>query len=46
MKTLSAAFTALVVLGFAGAAAAQCASYSKAQTAEAPIIVPNGSAGS
>lgn len=43
MKTLSAAFTALAVLGFAGAAAAQCASYSKPpvdQTAQTPVVIP------
>lgn len=40
MKALSALFTALTVFGFAGAAAAQCAGYTKAdQTAEAPVIV-------
>jgi len=46
MKTLAALFVALVATGFAGAAAAQCASYGKQQTAEAPIILPEGSAGS
>lgn len=49
MKALSALFSALVVLGFAGAAAAQCSGYTKAdQTAQAApvIIVEEGSAGS
>ncbi len=49
MKVLSAAFTALIVLGFAGAAAAQCAGYSKRsvdQTAQTPIVIPPGSVGS
>ena len=41
MKILSAALTAPVALGFAGAATAQCAGYDKtaAETAEAPIVV-------
>ncbi len=48
MKLLSALFSALVVLGFAGAASAQCAGYTKAdQTAQAPVILPDeGTAGS
>ena len=47
MKLLSTALAALFALGFAGAASAQCASYSKAdQTAQAPIVLPDGSAGS
>lgn len=49
MKVLSAAFTAIVVLGFAGAASAQCAGYEKPavdQTAESPIVLPQGSVGS
>ncbi len=45
MKFLSVAFTALVLIGFAGAASAQC-SGSKAQTAEAPIVPPQGGTGS
>jgi hypothetical protein len=48
MKLLSALFTALVVVGFAGAASAQCAGYNTQaqQSAEAPIVLPEGSAGS
>ena len=49
MKLLTAALTALVTLGFAGAVAAagDCGGYSRAaQTAEAPILLPDGSAGS
>jgi hypothetical protein len=45
MKFLSAAFTALVLIGFAGAASAACTG-SKAETAEAPIVLPEGGTGS
>ena len=46
MNILSAALTALIMLGYAGAASAQCAGKSAEETAEAPIILPQGSAGS
>lgn len=48
MKVLSAALTALVVvLGFAGAASAECPGYAKAaQTAQAPLLPPEGATGS
>lgn len=47
MKLLSAFLSALVVVGFAGAASAQCAgAYKAQQTAETPIIVDQGSVGS
>lgn len=48
MKTVSATLTALVVLGFAAAASAQCAGYSKSTTAqvETPVVVTDGSVGS
>jgi hypothetical protein len=48
MKYLSAVLTAVALFGFAGAAAAQCASYSKQdQTAQnQTIILPEGTAGS
>ncbi len=45
MKILSAAFTALVLIGFAGAASAACTG-SKAETAEAPIVPSEGGTGS
>lgn len=48
MKILSALFTALVVVGFAGAASAQCAGYSKRtvdQTAQTPVVIPPDAAG-
>ncbi len=49
MKTLTAAFTALALLGFAASASAQCAGYAKSaadQTAQAPIVVQQGATGS
>ena len=49
MKTLSAFLTALMITGFAGGAMAMCGSYGKPaadQTADAPIILPDGSVGS
>lgn len=49
MKILSTLLSAIVVVGFAGAASAQCASYGKStaqQTASAPYIAPEAGAGS
>lgn len=48
MKLLSAALTALVVTGFAAAASAACMGHVQAsdQTAQAPIVPPQGATGS
>lgn len=49
MKTLSALATVLAVLGFTGAAFAQCASRTPQapdQTAETPVVIPQQTIGS
>jgi hypothetical protein len=49
MRHLSALFAAALVLGFAGSVAAQCAGYGATaaqQTAQAPVVLPEGAAGS
>jgi hypothetical protein len=48
MKILSAALTAVVLMGFAGAVSAECPGYGKAavQSAQAPLLPPEGAAGS